>query len=46
MPRSSSAREWKDAGFTDLAFVQIGDERQEDFIRWAEKDLLPALRSI
>jgi len=24
--------------------VQIGDKRQEEFVRWAEKELLPALR--
>ncbi|MDQ4006723.1 MAG: TIGR03557 family F420-dependent LLM class oxidoreductase [Actinomycetota bacterium] len=32
------------AGFTDVAMVQIGDERQQDFLRFAESDLLPALR--
>ena len=34
---------WK-AGFTDVAMIQIGDERQHDFLRFAESDLLPALR--
>jgi G6PDH family F420-dependent oxidoreductase len=34
---------WK-AGFTDVALVQIGDERQREFLRFAESDLLPALR--
>jgi G6PDH family F420-dependent oxidoreductase len=34
-----------DAGFTDVALVQIGDEGQEDFLRVAEDELLPALRS-
>jgi G6PDH family F420-dependent oxidoreductase len=34
---------WK-AGFTDIALVQIGDEGQQDFIRYAERELLPALR--
>jgi G6PDH family F420-dependent oxidoreductase len=33
-----------DAGFTDVALVQIGDEKQEEFLRFAEKELLPALR--
>jgi G6PDH family F420-dependent oxidoreductase len=33
------------AGFTDVALVQIGDENQEDFLRFAEQELLPALRS-
>jgi G6PDH family F420-dependent oxidoreductase len=33
-----------DAGFTDVALVQIGDELQEEFLGFAEKELLPALR--
>jgi G6PDH family F420-dependent oxidoreductase len=37
--------EYTKAGFTDVAVVQIGDESQEDFLAFAEKDLLPALRS-
>ena len=45
-PIVEAAKQWKDAGFTDLAFVQIGDEPQEELVRWAEKDLLPALREI
>lgn len=39
-----SVREFEKAGFTDVALVQIGDERQEEFLRFAETDLLPALR--
>jgi len=35
-----------DAGFTEIALVQIGGHHQEPFIRWAEHDLLPALRSL
>ncbi len=34
-----------EAGFTDVAVVQVGDERQEEFLGFAEKELLPALRS-
>jgi G6PDH family F420-dependent oxidoreductase len=34
---------WK-AGFTDVALVQIGDERQAEFLDWAPRHLLPALR--
>ena len=33
-----------EAGFSDVALVQIGAERQHDFLRFAESDLLPALR--
>jgi G6PDH family F420-dependent oxidoreductase len=39
-----AVREFEDAGFTDLALVQIGDESQHDFLQVAEKELLPALR--
>jgi len=35
-----------DAGFDEIAIVQIGAERQEQFIAWAERELLPALRSL
>jgi G6PDH family F420-dependent oxidoreductase len=35
-----------DAGFDEIALVQIGAEQQEDFIAWAERELLPALRSL
>ncbi len=39
-----AVREFEDAGFTDVALVQIGDESQHDFLQVAEKELLPALR--
>jgi G6PDH family F420-dependent oxidoreductase len=39
-----AVREFEDAGFTDVALVQIGDESQRDFLGVAEKELLPALR--
>jgi G6PDH family F420-dependent oxidoreductase len=39
-------RPFIDAGFTEVAVVQIGGEHQESFIRWAEGSLLPALRSL
>jgi len=35
-----------DAGFTEVALVQIGAEQQDEFIGWAESELLPALRSL
>lgn len=35
-----------EAGFTEIALVQIGAEQQGSFIRWAEKELLPALRRL
>jgi G6PDH family F420-dependent oxidoreductase len=39
-----AVREFEDAGFTDLALVQIGDESQHDFLEVAQRELLPALR--
>ena len=35
-----------EAGFDEVAIVQIGAEHQEHFTTWAERELLPALRSI
>lgn len=35
-----------DAGFTEVGLVQIGGEHQEQFIAWAERELLPALREL
>jgi G6PDH family F420-dependent oxidoreductase len=35
-----------DAGFDEVALVQIGADTQEPFLAWAEKELLPALRSL
>jgi G6PDH family F420-dependent oxidoreductase len=34
-----------DAGFTEIALVQIGAE-QQPFLEWAERKLLPALRAL
>jgi G6PDH family F420-dependent oxidoreductase len=39
-------RPFIDAGFTEVALVQIGGDRQEQFCDWAERELLPALRSL
>ncbi|MGZ4187154.1 MAG: LLM class flavin-dependent oxidoreductase, partial [Solirubrobacteraceae bacterium] len=41
----NAIRPFVDAGFTEVAIVQIGAE-QEEFIGWAERELLPALRSL
>ena len=37
-------RPFLDAGFDEIALVQIGGDQQKPFFEWAEKDLLPALR--
>ncbi|MBV8990469.1 MAG: TIGR03557 family F420-dependent LLM class oxidoreductase [Solirubrobacterales bacterium] len=39
-------RPFIDAGFTEVALVQIGAEQQREFISWAQEQLLPALRSL
>ncbi len=41
-----AVKEFVDAGFTHVALVQIGGENQADFLRWSEKELLPALREL
>ncbi len=35
-----------EAGFTEVALVQIGADQQAEFIGWAERELLPALRAL
>ena len=40
----SAVEAYWDAGFTDIALVQAGDESQHDFLRMAEHELLPGLR--
>jgi G6PDH family F420-dependent oxidoreductase len=42
----AAVQEFLDAGFTDVAVVQVGGEAQDPFLHWAERELLPALRSI
>jgi G6PDH family F420-dependent oxidoreductase len=39
-----AVQQFTSAGFTDVAVVQIGDENQPEFLGFAEKELLPALR--
>src|SRR3954465_7061807 len=35
-----------EAGFTEIALVQIGGDAQEPFFRFAQEELLPALRGL
>jgi G6PDH family F420-dependent oxidoreductase len=35
-----------DAGFEEVALVQIGADHQDEFMTWAEQELLPALRDL
>ncbi|GII78281.1 LLM class F420-dependent oxidoreductase [Sphaerisporangium rufum] len=41
-----AVKKFTDAGFTHVALVQVGAEHQREFLGWAEKDLLPALRAL
>lgn len=41
-----AVRPYAEAGFTEVALVQIGGEQQRSFLEWAEAKLLPALRSL
>ena len=43
-PIVEAVRSFEEAGYTDVALVQIGEEGQDDFLRFAEKELLPSLR--
>ncbi len=39
-----AAKKWVDAGYTHLALAQVGSGTRK-FVSWAERELLPALRS-
>ncbi|MFE5808182.1 LLM class F420-dependent oxidoreductase [Streptomyces sp. NPDC056491] len=41
-----AVRPYTEAGFTEVALVQIGGDQQEPFLDWAEAKLLPALRDL
>lgn len=41
-----AVRPYAEAGFTEIALVQVGGEHQRPFIKWAERELLPALREL
>ena len=43
---AESFRPWIDAGFTDIALVQVGDELQSRFLAEAAGPLLEALRRL
>lgn len=40
-----AVRPYADAGFTEIALVQIGGESQPAFLEWSDRTLLPALRN-
>ncbi|MBY8848459.1 LLM class F420-dependent oxidoreductase [Saccharothrix sp. MB29] len=43
-PIVEAVAEFREAGFTDLALVQIGGDHQQEFLDFAKGELLPALR--
>lgn len=45
-PHVRAVAAFRDAGFTDIALIQIGADRQEAFHDWATDRLLPALREL
>jgi hypothetical protein len=42
----NSIRPFIEAGFCEVALVQIGAEHQREFVAWSQSELLPALRSL
>jgi G6PDH family F420-dependent oxidoreductase len=45
-PIVDAVRGFRDAGYTDLALVQIGEKHQRAFLEFATSELLPALREL
>lgn len=41
-----AVRSFVEAGFTEVALIQIGGDHQEPYLEWAERKLLPALRDL
>jgi len=42
----AAVQRWIDAGFSHIALVEVGGDHQADFLEWAAKELLPALREL
>lgn len=40
----AAVRKFSEAGFTHVALLQVGGDHQTEFIKWSERELLPALR--
>lgn len=45
-PVVAAVRKFAEAGFTHLALVGVGAEKQDEFLAWSNKELLPALREL
>jgi hypothetical protein len=44
--RNCKIKPFLDAGFDEIALLQIGADQQKPFFEWAEKELLPARREL
>jgi hypothetical protein len=44
--RNCQIKPFLDAGFDEIALLQIGADQQKPFFEWAEKELLPARREL
>jgi G6PDH family F420-dependent oxidoreductase len=42
----AAVKKFVDAGFTDVALIQVGADSQDEFIAWCERELLPALKEL
>ncbi|GHF20206.1 LLM class F420-dependent oxidoreductase [Streptomyces morookaense] len=42
----AAVRQFTEAGFTEVALVQVGGDHQSGYLRWAAEELLPALRGL
>ncbi|MQA09817.1 MAG: TIGR03557 family F420-dependent LLM class oxidoreductase [Pseudonocardiaceae bacterium] len=45
-PIVDAVRPFAEAGFTDVALVQVGGDTQDEFLEFADAELLPALREV
>ncbi|WP_329459369.1 LLM class F420-dependent oxidoreductase [Streptomyces sp. NBC_01497] len=41
-----AVRPYVEAGFTEVALIQVGGDQQEPFLQWSREELLPALREL
>ncbi len=42
----AAVRPYLEAGFDEVALIQVGGDSQPAFTDWAERELLPALREL
>jgi G6PDH family F420-dependent oxidoreductase len=42
----TAVKKFLDAGYTEVALIQVGARHQDEFLDWSEGELLPALREL